>query len=111
MREENYEPTYGALEYEDKMYGIPLEYNIEYGGMLVNDTLLKAKGLTVPKTWEELRKTAIEGTEHDGNIFQCKGFDFVNWDSVPYLFPCLYPSAGCGLHDGGRKIRRDDRCG
>ena len=76
----------GALEYEDKMYGIPLEYNIEYGGMLVNDTLLKAKGLTVPKTWEELRKTAIEGTEHDGNIFQCKGFDFVNWDSVPYYF-------------------------
>ena len=54
--------------------------------MLVNDTLLKAKGLTVPKTWEELRKTAIEGTEHDGNIFQCKGFDFVNWDSVPYYF-------------------------
>lgn len=86
VREENYEPTYGALEYEDKMYGIPLEYNIEYGGMLVNDTLLKAKGLTVPKTWEELRKTAIEGTEHDGNIFQCKGFDFVNWDSVPYYF-------------------------
>lgn len=86
VREENYEPTYGALEYEDKMYGIPLEYNIEYGGMLVNDTLLKAKGLTVPKTWEELRKTAIEGAEHDGNIFQCKGFDFVNWDSVPYYF-------------------------
>ncbi|MCQ4799320.1 hypothetical protein, partial [Eggerthella lenta] len=52
----------------------------------MNDTLLKAKGLTVPKTWEELRKTAIEGTEHDGNIFQCKGFDFVNWDSVPYYF-------------------------
>lgn len=22
VREENYEPTYGALEYEDKMYGI-----------------------------------------------------------------------------------------
>lgn len=34
VREENYEPTYGALEYEDKMYGIPLEYNIEYGGSL-----------------------------------------------------------------------------
>ena len=64
----------GALEYEDKMYGIPLEYNIEYGGMLVNDTLLKAKGLTVPKTWEELRKTAIEGTEHDGNSFPVQRF-------------------------------------
>ena len=25
VREENYEPTYGAHEYEDKMYGIPLE--------------------------------------------------------------------------------------
>ena len=56
VREENYEPTYGALEYEDKMYGIPLEYNIEYGGMLVNDTLLKAKGLTVPKTWKNFVK-------------------------------------------------------
>ena len=54
------------------MYGIPLEYNIEYGGMLVNDTLLKAKGLTVPKTWEELRKTAIEGTEHDAIFSSAK---------------------------------------
>ena len=93
------------------MYGIPLEYNIEYGGMLVNDTLLKAKGLTVPKTWEELRKTAIEGTEHDGNISSAKVLNFCELGFCAILFPCLYPSAGCGLHDGGRKIRRDDRCG
>lgn len=56
VREENYAPTYGALEYEDKMYGIPLEYNIEYGGMLVNDALLEAKSLLFRRHGRSLEK-------------------------------------------------------
>ena len=89
IKEETYAPTYGALTYEDKIYGVPLEFNIENGGMLVNLHLMEEKGLSIPTTWDELVKTAKEGTEHDGNIYKVKGLDFVNWDSVPYYFLSL----------------------
>lgn len=86
VQDETYAPTYGALMSDGKLYGIPLEFNIENGGMLVNLNLLNKDGLTVPKTWDELKETAKKGTEFNGDTYQVKGFDFVNWDSVPYLF-------------------------
>lgn len=36
--------------HEGTLYGFPLEFNIEYGGMLVNDTLMNEYGLKVPTT-------------------------------------------------------------
>lgn len=94
IREETYAPTYGALMNEGKLYGVPLEFNIENGAMLVNLGLLEANGLEVPVTWEELKTTAAAGTVYDGNVFQVKGFDFVNWDSVPYYFLSLILQQG-----------------
>lgn len=94
VREETYAPTYGALVYEDKLYGVPLEFNIEYGAMLVNLPLMEANHVSVPTTWEELRTAAVQGTVHDGNVFQVKGFDFVNWDSVPYYFLAMILQQG-----------------
>ena len=69
VKEETYAPTYGTLEYDGKLYGVPLEFNIETGGLVVNLNILEKDGLKVPTTWEELRKTAIAGTEHDGNVY------------------------------------------
>lgn len=86
VMDETFAPTYGALMSGDKLYGVPFEFNIENGGMLVNNVLLNDMNLTVPTTWDELIDTAVKGTKHDGNVYQVKGFDFVNWDSVPYWF-------------------------
>lgn len=86
VKEETYAPTYGALLNDGKLYGVPLEFNIENGGMLVNKVLMEQMKLEVPTTWNDLKATAIKGTQHDGNVYQVKGFDFVNWDSVPYYF-------------------------
>ena len=86
VRSDCYAPTYGALESSGKLYGIPMEFNIENGGLLVNLHLLDQLGLSVPATWEELKETAISGTQMDGDTYAVKGFDFVNWDSVPYLY-------------------------
>ena len=101
VMEETYSPTYGALQYEDKLYGIPLEFNIENGGMLVNLPLLEEKGLSVPTTWDELKETAVKGTVHNGDTFEVKGFDFVNWDSVPYYFFSMI------LQQGGNYMTED----
>lgn len=103
IQEETYAPTYGALMNEGKLYGVPLEFNIENGAMLVNLGLLEANELEVPTTWEELKSAAVAGTVYDGNVFQVKGFDFVNWDSVPYYFLSLI------LQQGSNYLTEDGR--
>lgn len=89
VMEDTYAPTYGALTYDDKLYGVPLEFNIENGGMLVNLHLLEENNLEVPTTWDELIKVAKAGTKHNGDVYEVKGFDIVNWDSIPYYFLSL----------------------
>ncbi len=94
IEDEVYEPTVGALMYDGNLYGLPLEFNIEVGGMLVNNTLLEAQGAKVPTTWDELVTTAASASKVENDIFQIKGFDFVNWDSVPYIFTSMILSKG-----------------
>lgn len=91
---EVYEPTIGALMYDGNLYGLPLEFNIEVGGMLVNNTLLEAQAATVPTTWDELVATSSQAAVIENDMFQVKGFDFVNWDSVPYIFTSMILSKG-----------------
>ncbi len=102
IKQDSYPATYGALEYDGKLYGIPMEFNIECGAMLVNNNILREKGLSVPTTWAELVSTAQAGTEMDGDFFAVKGFDFVNWDSVPYMFTSMILSSGKEyMHEDG----------
>lgn len=101
LREQTYEPTLGALEYDDELYGMPFEYNIEYGGMLVNLNILNEQGLTVPTTWDEMIEGARQATVKNGDLFELRGFDFVNWDSVPYMFLAMI------LTEGGQYLAED----
>ena len=94
VRNESYPSTYGALESEGHLYGIPMEFNIECGGLLVNKNLLKAAGLEVPTTWEGLEDAAEKLVQKDGNEMAVKGFDFVNWDGVMYLYTSMILSQG-----------------
>ena len=89
-----YESTYGTLEYEGKLYGIPLEFNIECGGLLVNNNLLKDAGLGAPTTWDEVVSDGVKGTVKGDGEVAVKGFDFVNWDGVMYLFTSMILSQG-----------------
>ncbi|MCF0144797.1 MAG: extracellular solute-binding protein [Firmicutes bacterium] len=89
-----YPATYGALVSDDVLYGMPLEFNIECGGLIVNNNVMKAAGVTVPTTWDELVAAAEKGTTKKGNKVQIKGFDFVNWDGVMYLWTSMILSQG-----------------
>ena len=50
VREKCYPNTYGALEADGVLFGIPMEYNIECGGLVVNNNLMKEAGVSVPAT-------------------------------------------------------------
>jgi len=94
IHDDVYPSTIGALEYEGKLYGLPMEFNIENGAMLVNKKLMSEHNLKTPTTWKELRETAKKATKKDGDTITIKGFDFVNWDSVPYMFMSMILSTG-----------------
>ena len=86
IRDDAYPSTFGALEADGKLYAMPMEFNIECGGLIVNDNILKDNGLEVPKTWDEVVAAGKKATvEKDGQM-EIKGFDFVNWDGVMYLY-------------------------
>ena len=56
IRAEAFPSTYGAMEYDGKIYALPLEFNIECGGLVVNLHLLGDN--PIPTTWDELVETA-----------------------------------------------------
>lgn len=90
-----YAPTYGAFLSDGKLYGIPMEFNIENGGMLVNLKLMKEMGLEVPTTWDEMIETAKKGTKVDSNgNYEVKGLEFVNGDTVTFLYLSLILQLG-----------------
>ena len=102
VRDECYPNTYGTLENDGKLFGLPLEYNIECGGLIVNNNLMKDAGTQVPKTWDELKEAAKKGTQMKGDDVEVKGFDFVNWDGVMYLWTSMILSQGANyLNDDG----------
>ena len=99
IKEEFYEPTFGALEHEGKIYGFPLEFNIESGAMLVNKKLAEKYGVSIPTTWDGMINEAQKAVEFKGKNMTQKGFDFVNWDGVPYLFTSMILSKGGSYRD------------
>lgn len=100
IRADCYEPTIGALEYNGNLYGMPMEFNIESGAMLVNNHLLEENALEIPNDWDEMIADARKATMIEGNIHSIKGFDFVSWDNVTYLFLSMILSNGGQYLDG-----------
>jgi len=81
-----YEPVLGALLKNGKYYGVPIEYNIEYGGMLVNKTRFDALGISYPTTWDDVFSVAKKYTIRRGDIFDLRGLDFCSGDSLATIF-------------------------
>lgn len=86
IRNDAFKPTYGALEYEGKIYGLPLEFNTECGGMLVNLHLLEEAGIAIPTTWDELVAAGEKLAKWNGDVCEVRGLDFVNYDCVMFMY-------------------------
>ena len=51
-----------------------MEFNLEYGGMIVNKKLFDDSKIAYPETWEDLRKVSQEVSRKNGDIVEMKGF-------------------------------------
>lgn len=94
--EDCYEPVIGAFKGDDgkTFYGVPLEYNIEYGGMLVNKPKFEELGLEYPKTWDETIAIAKQTAVADGELMEMRGMDFTTNDTMIATFLSMILSQG-----------------
>jgi len=94
LKSDCYPPVLGALQYDGKLYGVPLEFNAEYGGLLVNKPWFDANNVAYPTTWDDMIKIATDNAKSDNDVFTMRGFDFVSFDSVLYTWLSMILSSG-----------------
>lgn len=91
----------GGFTYDGAYYGLPLEYNIEYGGMLVNKHLFG--DTPYPTTWEELEALSDAVSVRNGELMDMRGFDFVGYDGLTNMLLALI------LSEGGQYLEEDGK--
>ena len=101
MDEDFMEPTVGIYKKNGTYYGVPMEYNLEYGGMVVNKKLFEEAGLEYPQTWEELRAVSKQVAKVNGDVIEMGGFECVDGDALINNFLAMI------LQQGGNYIEED----
>jgi multiple sugar transport system substrate-binding protein len=74
---------------DGKLYGLPNEFNIENGAVLVNPKMFEAAGLEYPPQWgsmDELLNDAQAMTVTDGESMTVSGFHFISGDGLAFQF-------------------------
>ncbi|MFE0559820.1 ABC transporter substrate-binding protein [Paenibacillus sp. NPDC058910] len=95
VKKEYYDAPLGGYLRDNKLYGLPLEYNIENGGMLIHPKMLEEQSLkSPPSTWAELVDYAKKLTVREGDAIKVKGFDFVSKDNITFTFLSLILQQG-----------------
>jgi len=82
LREDAFAPVLGTLEKDGKIYGAPVEFNVEYGGMLVNKKLFDEQGIAYPTTWAEVIDIATKTAVKNGEIMDMRGLEYAHLDGL-----------------------------
>jgi multiple sugar transport system substrate-binding protein len=72
---------------DGKLYGLPSEFNLEYGGVLVNPALFEKHGVTYPPKWgtfSDLIADAKKMTEVEGGAMTRAGFYAIGGDAIGF---------------------------
>lgn len=88
-RELFYSAPLDGYVWEGKLYGLPNEYNLENGGVLVNKRMFEEAQLKYPpewKSWEELVEDAKKLVKMDGDVMTVAGFHYITNDGLGFLY-------------------------
>lgn len=102
LEEDYMEPTLGIYQKEGTYYGVPMEYNLEYGGMIVNKKLFNEAGISYPQTWSELRSTSQKVAKQNGDIVDMGGFEMIDTDALTGNYLAMI------LQQGGQYLQDDN---
>lgn len=84
-----YPSTVGGFVIDGKLYGLPQETNLEYGGVLVNKTLYEDAGLAYPPAWGSMDDVLADGkalATVEGDVMTVSGFHFASSDGAVFSF-------------------------
>ena len=74
---------------DGKLRGLPNEYNIENGAVMVNKALFEEAGLTYPPEWkttQDLLANAQKLVKTDGDMMSVSGYNFISNDGLAFQF-------------------------
>jgi multiple sugar transport system substrate-binding protein len=85
-----YAAPLGGYIVDGKLYGLPQEFNSEYGGVLVNKTKFEEAGLTYPPQWETMADVISDAKalseQDDTGMMTTAGYHFTAMDPVVFAF-------------------------
>ena len=85
-----YSAPIGGFVVEGKLYGLPQEFNCEYGGVLVNKSMFEKAGVAYPPEWKTMddvltNAKALVQTD-DAGLMTVAGFHFTSSDPTVFSF-------------------------
>lgn len=92
------------------LYGLPEEFNIEYGAALVNTRIAAEEGIQLPDplvgwaTWDDFIADAEKLTEGDLDFMTRAGYHFTSGDAVNFTFYSLIAQQGGEFFDEETRI-------
>jgi multiple sugar transport system substrate-binding protein len=85
-----YSAPIGGFNVGGKLYGLPQEFNMEYGGVLVNKTMFEAAGVTYPPQWKTMDDVVADGQKlakkDSSGMMSVAGFHFTSADPIAFSF-------------------------
>lgn len=102
-----YAAPLGGYIYDGKLYGLPIEFNLEYGGAYVNQQMFEAAGLPYPpqwKTWDDVIADAKKLTKFDNTgAMEVAGLHYTNNDQLyTYFLSGILEQGGNYFAEDGR---------
>ena len=97
-REQYFDPSIGGYICDGKLYGVPEEFNVEYGAALVNTRLAKEVGATHYEqgwaSWDDLLADAQKFVVSSDGAMTRAGFMFTHADGISSMFYSLIRQYG-----------------
>jgi len=85
-----YAAPIGGYVVDGVLYGLPQEFNCEYGGVLVNKTMYEKAGLTYPPAWPTMDDVLKDGQalvqKDEAGVMTVAGFHFASSDPASFSF-------------------------
>ncbi len=85
-----YAAPIGGYIVDGVLYGMPQEFNMEYGGVLVSKTKFEAAGLTFPPQWKTMDDVLADAAAlsqiDSAGMMSTAGFHFTNADPISASF-------------------------
>jgi multiple sugar transport system substrate-binding protein len=89
--------TLGGYLFDGRLYGIPQEFNIEYGALLLNSEMAREAGFDASvrwKSWDDLIRDMKKTVRFEGGAMVRAGVGFCHKDGIAYTFLSLLKQYG-----------------